>query len=132
VVSGKPLHVHNWIEHRRSGQRFQEVCVNCLKTSDWFEGDKHVTPIHHHNREEGMGIQTYDGPLYPEDDERPHMEYETPYLWPKPGLCTFQPCYANGTVYDDLTVTKHHWSNRPKGQLNSRCPDHQAKYEART
>jgi len=128
-VTGKPLHVHTWTEFRRSGRRYREVCTGCLRQSEWFtdEGDK---PVTHKPPQRGARMTIYDGPYWDRDreDERLHMEFEVAYQWPVPGRCSVWTCPWHGTVY----LTKHGPTEaRPLGRLYSRCPNHQAQYEAR-
>jgi hypothetical protein len=70
----------------------------------------------------------YDGPLESTGaDPREHMEYGVGYEWPEPGICSVGTCRMHGPI----TVTKHHWANRPLGQLFSRCPYHQDRWAAK-
>lgn len=62
-----------------------------------------------------------------EHDPRPDMVYDQPYTQVSAGKCTY--CH-DGRERTDLAVTKHHWANRPLGQLNSRCPEHQRHHDA--
>jgi len=59
------------------------------------------------------------------DDPRRDMDYETPYIADGVGDCSVGACSNPGA-----TVTKHHWANRPKGQLYTRCEEHQRFREA--
>ena len=54
---------------------------------------------------------------------RPMIDYLEPFAWDRSSPCTY--CAEPAAV-----VVKHHWSNRPLGQLVSRCEYHWARYEA--
>jgi len=76
-----------------------------------------VTEIEDRMREQGD----------PDPDCRPLLSWEEPVALGRAGYCSVTTCAYQGP---GGTVIKHRWTNRPLGQLMTRCPTHETAYEA--